>query len=578
MIKFYANIIIFVLTFTFSANGQKYPQNIFRSPLDMNHYYSGTFGELRPNHFHSGVDFATLGKQGLPVYAAAPGWVSRIKVSAYGYGYAVYVLHPNGYTTVYGHLKSYNQRIADYVRKRQYELESFDVDIFPDSTELPVSANEIIAYSGNTGGSAGPHLHFEVRDSKTEETINPLLFGLAADDTIAPAIDRIKVYPDDIYSFIDHKNEAKILRTQKNGKNFLIKSNDTLDVFGNIYFGIETWDRLNKTTNHNGIYLLKVYVDDSLFYLHRLDKFNFKDTRFINDHIDYEEYVKTGARFQTTRISEGNKLCIYQYSKNNGVLNFSTDRFYHICIQSCDYNGNCSDLKFVVRGSSTSLDRIVKLAPNPLVVDTLYCNSSNTFLRKGIRLNIPSNALLDNLYFEYFSSWTPSGCYSKLHHLHNIYTPIADYINLSITPDDLPAAYQEKAIIVKVESNGRLSSVGGEWNNGVVSAKIKAFGDYAISVDTISPRIVPLNISDGKKIYSKQKTIDVKISDNLSGISKYKAMLNGEFLLMSLDGKTGTLSCEINNKFTLGKNVFELRVIDYKNNETLYKSDLIKMQ
>jgi murein DD-endopeptidase MepM/ murein hydrolase activator NlpD len=210
---------IFYLFAVFAFGQNQYPKDFFRSPLDIPLQLSGNFGELRPNHFHSGFDFKTQKKEGFNVYAVANGYVSRIKVSAYGYGNALYITHKNGYVSVYGHLQRYDSTISNYVIKKQYELESFEVDLFPQKNEIMVTQGQLIALSGNTGGSEGPHLHFEIRDQKTEEIINPYYFGFDIEDTIAPSIEGISIYPIEQNSKINGSNHAKYYDVKKFSKN-----------------------------------------------------------------------------------------------------------------------------------------------------------------------------------------------------------------------------------------------------------------------------------------------------------------------------------------------------------------------
>ena len=173
--QFYMRLIIIPFLFFISVSmaQNSYPQDYFQSPLEIPLILSGTFAELRSNHFHSGLDIKTQQQSGLKVMAAASGFVSRIKVSHFGYGKALYITHPNGYTTVYAHLQNFNPEIDAYIKHRQYKNESYEIELFPKAGELLVNNGDIVAYSGNTGGSGGPHLHFEIRN-KQEHPMNPM--------------------------------------------------------------------------------------------------------------------------------------------------------------------------------------------------------------------------------------------------------------------------------------------------------------------------------------------------------------------------------------------------------------------
>ena len=254
-------ILIFFLTAsTLSVAQNNYPQDYFRSPLDVPLILSGTFAELRSNHFHSGLDIKTQQRTGLNIYAAAGGFVSRIKVSHYGYGKALYITHPNGYTTVYAHLKKFSKDIEAYVKKHQYDKESYEIELFPNAGDLKIEKDSIVALSGNSGGSGGPHLHFEIRD-KAERPMNPMLFGIDIKDSMNPKISAIYAYPIDENSFINKSNSKKKLRLTplKNGDYTV----ENIEAFGNIGFGIETNDRQDLAANKNGVSNIQTFVNEN---------------------------------------------------------------------------------------------------------------------------------------------------------------------------------------------------------------------------------------------------------------------------------------------------------------------------
>ena len=239
------------ISFSQSSNSieSSFPVNYFESPMDIPLILSGTFAELRTNHFHSGIDLKTNQREGINVLASAEGYISRIKVSHWGFGKAIYITHPNGFTTVYGHLQKFSNRIENYIKKEQYKNESFEVEVFPSSKELPVSKKELIAYSGRTGGFMAPHLHFEIRDTKTEETINPLYFGFNFSDTTKPKINTLVAYSLDETSHINAINSPVQLTLTKAANGDLIANSIT--AFGNIGFGINAYDQLNAAPNQN---------------------------------------------------------------------------------------------------------------------------------------------------------------------------------------------------------------------------------------------------------------------------------------------------------------------------------------
>src|ERR1043165_6921117 len=282
---------------------ENYPKNDFRSPVDTAISLAGNFGEIRPNHFHAGFDIRTNGREGMPVYAVADGYVSRIKISAYGYGKALYISHPNGYTTVYGHLRELDSDIGLFLKKLQYAKQAFEVDTLLSPGVLPVKKGELIALSGNTGGSQEPHLHFEVRDSKTEMPINPYLFGYRIADTVKPRITQLAVYPMDGQSTVNGKHlSKKIAPVYKKGKYTFLKG-DTITVSGNIGFGIECYDTENRAASRNAVYSIELQSGGKRVFYYEMKQFSFENSRYVNAHIDYASKQKHDTKIKKCFLS-----------------------------------------------------------------------------------------------------------------------------------------------------------------------------------------------------------------------------------------------------------------------------------
>ncbi|HEY0030307.1 MAG TPA: M23 family metallopeptidase, partial [Bacteroidia bacterium] len=302
-----------------------YPQNDFRSPVDSTLGLAGNFGEIRPNHFHAGFDIRTNNREGMPIYAVADGYVSRIKISAYGYGKALYIAHTNGYTTVYGHLKIFNAGIQNFTEKVQYSKESFEVDTALSSIQLPVKKGDFIGFSGNTGGSQGPHLHFEVRDTKTETPVNPYFFGFKVNDTVKPRITQLAIYPMDEKASINGKHAAKkIAPVYSKGKYTYLKT-DTISVNGAIGFGIECYDTETKSTNKNSVFSIELQSGGKRIFYYELEKFTFENARYVNAHVDYASKQLHNTKIQKCFLAKNNQLGIYKNVINNGVLEFNDD-------------------------------------------------------------------------------------------------------------------------------------------------------------------------------------------------------------------------------------------------------------
>lgn len=543
----------------------KYPITDFRQPLDISPpALAGSFGEIRGNHFHSGIDFRTNQREGYPVYAVADGYISRLRVQNSGFGQALYINHPNGFTTVYGHLQRFAPKIATIVKNLEYEKKSFEIDEFPDATLIPVHKGEIIAWSGNRGSSGGPHLHFEIRDTKTEETINPQFFGIIIPDNIPPVIHGLYVYRLNGKTFNENISKQAIGISGANGS---YKTAAPISLTGEVGFGIVVTDRHNGLSGTNGVYSIQLEVDGKKVYTSALERFAFEDSKAINSHIDYPTYLNTKRSIQKSFIEPGNPLKIYSGLINNGRINFNDGATHQLRYIITDSKGNSSVLPFTVNaGSAPTASPVI-----PPGIIFPY-NKVNEFNTEDIKVVFPQGTLYSDLNFTYKKLPKPTGnAWSVIHQIHNRYTPLHIGFNISIKADNLPENLRSKALIVN--SNG--SSQGGFFENGYVKATPKNFGSFYIAIDTIAPRIIPVNISEGKNMAGLSK-IFFKISDNLSGIKSFNGYIDGKWALMEFDTKTATLWHSFDERTASGKHTLELVVADMKENTRKYKLTFIR--
>ena len=568
----YSPILFFLIISYQLSSQEKYPQSYFISPLDIPLHLSGTFGELRSDHFHSGIDIRTGEIEGLKVYAIADGYVSRIKVSSGGYGYALYITHKNGFVSVYGHLQQYLGSIKDYVLNEQYRRESFEVDLYPAKDLLEVKQGEVIALSGDSGGSGGPHLHFEIRDGATEKVINPLLFGFTVVDTSPPVINILMVYPADRSAIIRNKNKTSEFLVQGGNGKYSLAGKDTLAISGKVYFGINTIDLFNNGNNKNGVYSVKVMVDSNIFFQTEMKTFSFDETRYINSLLDYPERILNNRWIQKSYIQPNNHLSIYKNVQNRGIVNFNDENVHSIVYQVADATGNLSSLRYYVKSNFIAGDS--SMVEKQLDEKRFFnYTTANTFEGEGVLLEVPGDALYDTLMFTYELLPAIKKSVSKIHRLHYQTTPIHTYCSLSIKPDSLPITLRNKALIAKIDDEKGIISAGGAWDEGFVKTQIREFGKYCIIVDTVSPKITGLNITNNKDI-SVQKTIQVQISDELSGIGYYRGTLNDKWILMEYDAKNDLLTYRYDERLAKGENNFKLTVTDKRSNVSVYRVKL----
>lgn len=547
-----------------------YPKGSFRSPIDEPLVLIGNFGEIRPNHLHSGFDLKTGRKIGLPVYAIGDGFVSRIKISAEGYGKAIYITHLNGYTSVYAHLSDFEGNIESYAKKIQYGKESFEIDSTLIPFALPVKIGDLIGHSGNTGSSTGPHLHFEIRDLKTEQPINPYFFGYTISDTVKPEIKKIVVYPLDKKAIVNGKNQPVRYTPLSSGGTYLLNPADTINVSGNIGFGIETYDSESGPRNKNAVFSIEVQINGKRIYFYEMEKFSFDNSRYVNAHIDYVEKQKHKADIQKCFLPKNNQLEIYKDVVNKGIINFSNDSVYQIKYIVKDFAGNTSELTAKVQSHTSKKGKTKELPP----VDEklLNCLEDNSYEKEDIRINIPAYTMYDDFMIRYSKSPAGIHMYSELYHLMDEETAAQKAYQLSIKAVNLPETLQDKAAIISIE-RGKRNYAGGTYKDGWVTTSTKNFGVFVIAVDSTAPKIRPyIELGSDKPVDLKTANmIRIKATDNLSGIKKYRATIDGKWVLCEYEPKKDLLFFKFDDQVVPGIHTFSIEVSDDKNNTSSAK-------
>ena len=391
-------MIISILFFNTLIDSPK-NNSIFISPVKIPLALSANFGELRIDHFHSGLDIKTQGVTGKEVLAASDGFIYRISVSPGGFGKALYLRHPSGYSTVYGHLDRFTPEIEKYVTDRQYEKKSYLVTLFPQRENFPVKQGDLIAYSGNSGSSSGPHLHYEVRKSDTEIPVNPLLFEFGTGDNIEPVIEKLVIYPINRNSFINDRNSMKKINVSGGHGNYYIPEENEIRIKGLTGFGIKAYDLLNDSYNKCAVYSIELSVDSISLFKYVMEGFSFNESRFINSHIDYETYMRENIYIERMFVLPNDKLDVYKDVINRGIFDFKDNLTHHVEVVVTDINNNKSTLTFKVKPDGVNVPEVAKEMNKNLKI--MPFNKSNRFISDGISVNIPNGALYDTLYFDY---------------------------------------------------------------------------------------------------------------------------------------------------------------------------------
>ena len=541
-------IFILLLIFSVGLSGQdSYPKDAFRSPLDIPLILAGTFGELRSNHFHSGIDIKTQQRQGLPVYTIGDGTVTRIKISLWGYGKALYVAHPNGYTSVYGHLQKFSPEIEAYIKKIQYKKKSYEVEVFPEYGEVKVEKDKIIAFSGNSGGSSGPHLHFEIRSSITEKPTNPLLYGLEVLDATNPTLVGLYGYPISENAQLNQSTtKSQINFTKQKDGTFLA---DKVTALGTIGFGFIGFDRQDLAANKNGVYSVRQVVNGKVYTDYDFDAFSFTETRYINTFIDYDHLGKYRQRIQKTFKSPGNRLSIYNKLVNDGKVVVKEGLSYKVELLIHDLGGNLTKVVIPVEGKRQT----VKMAKEKSKTENyVIAKRPNNYDLGLAKVYFPANTFYDNFHIELEKGRDTVT-------IHNNRVPAHRNFTITFDASKYTEAERKQLFIARLDKKLKPNYASTYKRGNTFTTRTRNLGTYTLVKDTIAPKIRTKNFKH-KQWLTNYRYLSLLISDDLSGIDTYAATLNGEWILMEYEPKTKTLTYNFDDKI-LDKKQCELKVV-----------------
>lgn len=523
----------------------------FGPPMHLPMHLSGTFGEPRGSHFHSGIDIRTNERIGYPVLAVADGTLSRIRVSPVGYGKAMYINHPNGFTTVYAHLDRFAPALEKYVRKEQYRVQNYTVDMSVASGTFRFKKGDTIAWSGNTGSSGGPHLHFEIRETKSEWPVNPFLYGYKKKDTQPPLLQGLYWY--DLSNYYALKPQAVGVRRATGSR----WTADTLYMPSNTRFGLgwKGYDQQEGVPNRNGLYSLKMTVNEKTLFAWEMQRFSFDETRYASGHVDFRmKQTGQGDIYHCFRLP-GNRASVLDRSPANGTLHVKEGDTLNIAVTAADVNGNETLVRLVVVGVAP----VFREAP----VFNVWPQKSFQYSAETATVHIPGGAFYDSLFLKVNTrNSNDNSICSDILSLHDDYVPLHREATIQLRANSrLPKGLEDKAIIVHRDLKGKESALGTKREGGFYVASTRSTGDYYLRVDTIPPDI---NLR-GKEVHPTRGA-QFTIRDQLSGIASYNVYLNGKWTLAAYDAKADLLTWEPEEKLSPGKHLLKVDVRDAAGN------------
>jgi murein DD-endopeptidase MepM/ murein hydrolase activator NlpD len=555
--------LVFVLTVTITANGQffapaNYARDYFRNPLNVPISLSGNFGELRPNHYHMGFDIRTQQRENLPVYASADGYIARVKIEPAGFGRAIYINHPNGYTTVYCHLNDFSPALEGYVKQQQYRLESWRVMLDIPAEIFPVKKGDFLAYSGNTGGSQAPHLHFEVRQTADDVNRNPMLFGFPLPDDTKPTISRLAWYDRRLSIY---EQSAHLVPIKKSAGGYttvapLITVSTPL-----ISFSLSANDTHSGSTNANGIFEADLFDNDQPVIAFQMDNISYNSTRNLNAHIDYKTRATGGPFLQQLFELPGYLNSIYKEVGGNGTLDISDGNEHAIRIAVKDGYGNTVQLQTKVRytGQPSAISQLPGKLFYPLMIDGFEGDDCEFY--------IGERCLYDSVHIGYKKT-APSATnvVSAVHSIGATYIPMQDSMLVRIKPAANLSPANLSKVVMQRFAGSRKEVQKVSWQQGWASARFRDFGSFQLVLDEEPPVIVPVGLTPGADL-RKASRIAFTVKDNLDAFKNVRTELDGQWLRFTND-KGRTFIYRFDEKCGPGAHTLTITAADEAGNVT----------
>lgn len=526
-------------------------------PMDIPLVLAGNFAELRNNHFHAGLDLKTQQREGIPIRSVADGYVSRIKVSPWGYGKVIYITHPNQTTTVYAHLQKFSGPIETFVKKEQYEAESYEIERFLTPEQLPVTQGMLIGLSGNTGSSAAPHLHFEIRDTPSADPLNPAALGIRINDQTPPMIQQLWLY--EPWKNLDQIKKRQIPMQLPQQGSWIASE---VRISGPSALGVAGFDRQDGAANRNGIYGYRVKLGDRVLYEKTHQRFSFSDDAKFNYLIDYPQYQKNRTMVRWLFAPDDQK---------QGWFTLAINQRDTLHLEVWDLNGNMTHGKIPVLG--TVADRGISppwsdaTAPQGHV--TILPDQPWQYQSGNWQINIPQHAFFEKTAL--LVAEKKSGIL-----IGNPQIPLAKSIGIRQSMDSIPEHRKPFASLMRITEKGGRVFVPTTRKDNELSTWTKILGHYQVGFDSIPPSIQPKNFVRQQKL-PFFNFLTFKISDVGSGIQSYRGTINGKWMLLAYEPKKAQLTYDADHLVD-APGVYEIRleVTDQVGNQSVFSTQITK--
>lgn len=553
-------LVVSLISTAITAQKVVYQKGYFRYPLDIPAKLNANFGEMRPNHFHMGLDLFTLRKENLPVYAAADGYISKIKIETSGFGNAIYIAHPNGTTTLYAHMNGFYPDLAKYIKDQQYKLESWALDIEIPKGRLPVKKGDFIGPSGNTGASQGPHVHFEIRETETDKCLNPLLFGFNIPDAVHPQIHKLAIYDRNRSIYEQSPILIPVIKTSAGRYKATVPILNT-DL---IQVAIHATDQMSNAPNQNGIYKTILKVNGKSVGGFTIDRISYGETRYLNAHIDHKYKAAGGAYLQLLTPLTGDQLDIYPYSSPGTGVRIPQGAQVPCTIEVYDSDGNKSILEFTLQS--------IGKTPNAIAANTILmkADEANIYENEDIEVYLPEGMIYDSINFRYSKMDPGTGnVFSAMHQLHDSKIPVHGGMKIRIKANKIIPFPLRSKMLIRLKTNSRTIVKKANWSIDKFGAEFRDFGTFQLIADDKAPVITGL--SNSAKVAGK---ITIYVTDDNGVVKNFRGEIDDKWVLFEQRG--GSYTYKLDERCPPGEHIVKISVEDEAGNKSIQEFKIIR--